>query len=77
MAKEWTDEEVSQAISEAVQIVREDRIDTLIRNRLSAPSANPNNPEGNTPPKSGGTNDGDGGNPTKRKSLWWGEIDDK
>jgi len=78
MAKEWTDEEVQKEISEAVQIVREDRIDTLIRNRLSAPPSNSDKPENNPPPPSGSTNDGNGGNPpVKRKSLWWGEIDDK
>jgi hypothetical protein len=70
MPKEWTDEEVQKEISEAVQIVREDRIDALIRRRLSAESANPNdstNGDKNAPPPSSGDN-----SPPKRKSLWWG-----
>lgn len=69
MAKEWTDEEVQKEISEAVQIVRADKIDSLIRSRLSAKPSNENGQE-NNPPSSG-----DGNNPapdTKKKSLWWG-----
>lgn len=74
MAKEWTDDEVAAEISKAVQIVREDRIDTLIRSRLSAPP-NPNPGTENKPPPSSGNPDTDpSGNPApKRKSLWWGE----
>lgn len=79
MPKEWTDEEVQKAISEAVQIVRADKIDTLIRNRLSAPPANPDNKSDKESPPSGNA-DNDGGNPNdapaaKRRSLWWGEIE--
>jgi hypothetical protein len=73
MAKEWTDEEVTAAISEAVAIVREDRIDALIRKRLSDSPANPNDP-GNA------GNSGDGNpnpNPANKKkgSLWWGDTE--
>ncbi len=70
MAKEWTDDEVQAEINKAVQIVREDRIDTLIRNRLSPPSNDPNDKKNDPPPSSGGN----GGNPsTKKKGLWWGD----
>jgi hypothetical protein len=67
--KEWTDEEVSKAISEAVQIVRADKIDALIRMRLSSKPDNENGDK-NNPPASGGNDD----NPStpKKKSLWWG-----
>lgn len=76
MAREWTDEEVAAEISKAVQIVREDRIDTLIRNRLSAPNPDKDGKENNPPPSSGNTGNDTGGNTsTKRKSLWWGETD--
>lgn len=79
MPKEWTDEEVQDEINKAVQIVREDRIDTLLRNRLSAPSGNPGNSE-NDPPKSGDNSGNDNsGNPgntgTKKRSLWWGDTE--
>jgi hypothetical protein len=66
--KEWTDDEVQKAIGEAVQIVREDRIDALIRSRLSAQPTKENEDK-NTPPPSG--SDGDNNIP-KKKSLWWG-----
>ena len=81
MTKEWTDEEVAEEISKAVQIVQSDKMYTLIRDRLPAPSANPNDPK-NDPPKSGndpnndnGGNPNPGGNPTKKRSLWWGETE--
>jgi hypothetical protein len=69
MPKEWTDEEVQKEISEAVQIVREDRIDALIRSRLSAPPTNADD-KSNNPPRSG--NNSDPSATAKRKSLWWG-----
>jgi hypothetical protein len=76
MAKEWTDEEVAEEIGKAVQIVREDRIDTLIRNRLSATPNNPPNPENNPPPSSGNpSNDNPGDTGKKKGSLWWGTED--
>jgi hypothetical protein len=67
--KEWTDEEVQKEISEAVQIVRADKIDALIRMRLSTKSDNENGDKNNPPPSGGGDN-----NPpiAKKKSLWWG-----
>lgn len=78
MPREWTDEEVSEEISKAVQIVREDRIDTLIRNRLSAPSSNSDDTKDKAPASGGNTSDDSSGGNTqpKRKSLWWGEIDE-
>lgn len=78
MPREWTDEEVSEEISKAVQIVREDRIDTLIRNRLSTPSPNPGDTKDKAPESGGNTSDDNNGGDTqpKRKSLWWGEIDE-
>lgn len=76
MPKEWTDEEVAAEISKAVQIVREDRIDKMLRNRLSTPIPDKDGKENNPPPSSGNPNNDGGGNPsTKRKSLWWGETD--
>ena len=75
MPKEWTDEEVQEEINKAVQIVREDRIDTLIRNRLSAPSSDPGNTKDKAPESGSGDS---GGNPDpspKRKSLWWGDAE--
>lgn len=72
MGREWTDEEVQKEISDAVQIVRADKIDTLLRNRLSAPSPDPANPTNNPPPSSDNSGNSDPGNSTKRKSLWWG-----
>lgn len=71
MAREWTDEEVQKEISEAVQIVRADKIDSLIRNRLSAKPDNENGDKNNPPPSGG--NDGNPANSGKKKgSLWWG-----
>ena len=74
MAKEWTDEEVSSAIAEAVRIVREDRFETFVRSRIAPPDpdkdkpkTDPGNPGGNPPI-------GDGA-PKKAKSLWWGETE--
>jgi hypothetical protein len=69
MGKEWTDEEVSAEIAKAVQIVREDRIDTLIRSRLSAQPPEKNGTENNPPPSGDGNNPA---NPGKKKGLWWG-----
>ena len=69
MAREWTDEEVQKEISEAVQIVRADKIDALIRSRLSAQPPKKNGAE-NDPPPSGGN--GDPASVPKKKSLWWG-----
>ena len=76
MAKEWTDEEVTQQIKEAVEIVREDRLESFLRGRFGAPSNDPNG--GNDPSKNDGK---DGGNPNpdgssnKKRSLWWGETE--
>lgn len=78
MGKEWTDEEVQKEISDAVQIVRADKIDALIRNRLSANPANPPNPSDNPPPPSGNGDPSNPGNPDpnvkKRGSLFWGDA---
>lgn len=70
MPKEWTDEEVQKEIAEAIQIVREDRLETFLRNRFANPTTDPNaNPN---PPASGGN-----GNPTDKpkKGLWWGDSE--
>ncbi len=70
MPKEWTDDEVKAEIAAAIQIVREDKIDSLIRRRLSPAPNDPNNP-GTNPPPPGGNNPNP--NPSaKRGSLWWG-----
>jgi len=78
MPKEWTDEEVQEEINKAVQIVREDRIDTLIRNRLSAQPSNSDDTKDKAPESGDGTSKDNGGNPDpspKRKSLWWGDTE--
>lgn len=66
--KEWTDYEVQEEIDKAVQIVRADKIDALIRMRLSSKSDNEDGDKNNPPPSRGS----DSNPPAKRKSLWWG-----
>lgn len=69
--KEWTDEEVSAAISDAVRIVREDKFEAFVRTKLPAPPADQN---GGNDQSGNGTN-GSGNDPTApkgKKSLWWG-----
>jgi len=73
MAKEWSDEEVQAAISDAVRIVREDRFEAFVRGRVSPPN---DDNGGANPPPSGGSNPDPNGAPPKRKSLWWGETDE-
>jgi hypothetical protein len=71
MSKEWTDDEVSNEIAEAVRIVREDRFEAFVRGRV--PTTDDNNGR-KDPPASGGNNpDPNGGPPKKKKSLFWGE----
>jgi hypothetical protein len=72
MAKEWTDDEVSKEIADAVQIVREDRIETMLRKHLSPKTDNDGRSD---PPPSGGNNADPNGAPPKKKSLFWGEIE--
>lgn len=70
--KEWTDEEVSAAISDAVRIVREDKFEAFVRGKLPAPPNDPNG--GNGPSGNGGNNGGnDSGTGKKKRALWWGE----
>lgn len=71
MPKEWTDEEVQSAIGEAVQIVREDRIDKMLSARLKNSDSGTNGTSGNN------ANSGTNGNSSdkKKKSLWWGTED--
>jgi hypothetical protein len=70
MAREWTDDEVTKEIRDAVAIVREDRLETFLRGRFGNQSDDKGD-SGNagTDPKS----DAGNGNAPKRKSLWWGE----
>lgn len=70
MAKEWTDEEVQAAIGEAVQIVREDRIDKMLSARLKSPDSGTNGTTDNNANSSG-----NGEKTGKKKSLWWGTED--
>lgn len=76
MGKEWTDEEVSQEIANAVAIVREDRFEAFVRG-LSSKTTNDqgsgNAGSGNA--GSGNSNDGGTGGDKKKKSLWWGETE--
>lgn len=73
MAREWTDDEVKKEIAEAVQIVREDRLETFIRGRFASTNNDPNN-NPNTPTDSGGGNPTDTGQKPK-KGLWWGDTE--
>lgn len=70
MAKEWTDEEVQAAIGEAVQIVREDRIDKMLSARLKSADTGTNGSTGDN-----SNSDKNGGTSDKKKSLWWGTED--
>ena len=70
MAREWTDDEVTKEIRDAVAIVREDRLETFLRGRFG------NQSDGKDDSGNAGTgqkSDAGNGNPNKRKSLWWGE----
>lgn len=73
MAKEWTDEEVQKEIADAVAIVREDRFEKFVRGNMNQPPTNDSN---KNPPNSGGTNPDPNAGNKKRKSLWWGEVDE-
>lgn len=74
MGKEWTDDEVAAEISAAVQIVREDRMDKFIRERLGPSGSSPTkDPEKTAPP--GKTEPGTSTPPKPKRSLWWGEIE--
>jgi hypothetical protein len=75
MAKEWDDDAVKALISESVQIVREDRIDALLRKRLTPPNPNPDDKTDDTGDKGNGNPDNGGDGNKKRKSLWWGETE--
>lgn len=75
MAREWTDAEVQEEIANAVQIVREDRLETFLRSRFGnqSNSENDSGDAGADKDKSSGNDD-----KPKRKSLWWGiESEDK
>lgn len=75
MAKEWDDDAVKALISESVQIVREDRIDALIRKRLTTPTPNPNDKTDDSGDKGNGNSGNPLDPPAKRKSIFWGEVD--
>jgi len=69
MPKEWTDEEVQAEISAAVAIVREDRFEKFVRDKVGGSGSGDPGKGDKTPPPAK-----EGGNPppTKR-SLWWGD----
>ena len=72
MAKEWTDEEVSKEIADAVAIVREDRFEAFVRGLQSPSNSNQNGGDD----KPGDSGNGGGNDPTapkKRKAIFWGE----
>lgn len=68
MAREWTDEEVKKEIADAVQIVREDRLESFLRKRFT-PTNDPDNPPPTPPPSNG-----DNPPATKKRGLWWGDA---
>lgn len=75
MAREWTDDEVTKEIRDAVAIVREDRLETFLRSRFT------NSSDGKDDSGNAGTDKGSdagNGNPAgskAKKSLWWGESE--
>ena len=72
MPKQWTDDEVSEEIKNAVAIVREDRFEAFVRGMQGKTNSDPNS--GND--QSGNAGNGDGNNSAetkKKKSLWWGD----
>lgn len=76
MAKEWTDEEVSAEIANAVRIVREDKFEAFVRSKVgtnSGDAGNPNDASGNS--GNGNTGASGDGNPTPKRSLWWGDSE--
>lgn len=70
MGKEWTDDEVTKEIRDAVAIVREDRLETFLRGRFAQTDSDSGN-SGNAGTDKG--SDAGNGDKPKRKSLWWGE----
>lgn len=75
MAREWTDEEVTKEIRDAVAIVREDRLETFLRSRFTNPADDKGNSgDAGTNPNSGAGNGNPSGTKAK-KSLWWGESE--
>jgi len=70
MAKEWTDEEVTAEIQNAVKIVAEDRLFKGLSAKLQSTA----NPSGNNPatPPNAPPSGGDPNKP-KKKGLFWGE----
>lgn len=71
-SKEWSDDEVKAEIAAAIAIVREDRFEAFVRNKVGQTNDNP--PGGDGKP---GDNGNGGGNPDpaskKSRSLWWGD----
>lgn len=70
MAREWTDDEVTKEIRDAVAIVREDRLETFLRGRFG--NSDKDKDDSGNAGTDKGTDAGNGDKP-KRKSLWWGE----
>lgn len=73
--KEWTDEDVQTAISEAVRIVSEDRDKATyaaLHERFGG-SGEPPKESGGAPPAK---EPADPAEPKKGKSLWWGDVED-
>lgn len=74
MAKEWTDEEVTAEIREAVRIVNEDRERATYAQlherygQKPPPEGDPKDGKNTPPPKTDGTEP-----PKKRRSIWWGD----
>ena len=75
MPREWTDDDVLEEINKAVQIVREDRMDKLLRSRLSPPKPenDPTDPPETDPTRKPPPKKDKPETPPVRKSLWWGE----
>lgn len=76
MAKEWTDDEVTEEIQRALAIFREDHIvkrlgniESLLPKGNSSGTDNDPKTDGEPPP----VKEPKESNTTKKKSLWWGE----
>lgn len=76
MAKEWNDDEVKELIGESVRIVREDKFEAFVRGKLAPANNDPNDPKNGPTNPPGDPKPGDPPPSQKRKSLFWGEVDD-
>lgn len=72
--KEWNDDDVKAEIAAAVAIVREDKFEAFVRNRIGASPSDQNGGKD----QSGNSGNGNGNDPTapkKSKSIFWGDTE--